>query len=148
MQNHFPPINYLLYIVNDTHYMIDISTEHIVIVSELLKEEKIQIAKIIVLELNEIYTTMLAYMDRLDELKNSMERQGYTQALDQCLQLLKKICEVEVKLIQSLGCVEGLTLKTIHGLIISHITVEERYCLELITGYVNKVEKISLKGED
>jgi len=144
MPNQIPVINYILHIVEDTCYWANISVEHLIVLNELLKEEEIEIDEKMVEELNEIYGNMEQSIGKLESLeKTALYGERYPEfVLKLCgdtLRVLEQISGTEVQFIQLLSQLESLKLKSLYLLIISHITLEERYSLEILSGHINKI---------
>ena len=144
MPNQIPVINYLLHIVDDARYWNNISVEHLIVLNELLKEEERTVDEKMVDSLNEIYGNMEESIGKLDHLeKTALYGERYPEfVLKICgdtLRVLEEISGIRVQLIQLLSKLESLELKNFYLLIISHITLEERYSLEVLSGHINKI---------
>lgn len=144
MPNQIPVINYILHIVDDACYWTNISVEHLIILNELLKEEEMTVDQKMVDSLNEIYGDMEQSIGKLDHLeKTALYGERYPEfVLKLCgdaLRVLEEISDIRVQLIQLLSKLENLRLKNFYLLIVSHITLEERYSLEILSGHINKI---------
>jgi len=144
MPNQIPVINYILHIVDDASYWANISVEHLIILNELLKEEEVGIDEKMVEELNEIYGDMEQSIDKLEKLEKTAlygERcpEFVLKLCGDTLRVLEQNSGIRVQLIQLLSRSESLKLKSLYLLIISHITLEERYSLEMLSGHINTI---------
>ncbi|MPW25683.1 DUF2935 domain-containing protein [Alkalibaculum sp. M08DMB] len=144
MANQIPVMNYILHIVNDTCYWVNISIEHLVILNELLKEKEVDVDHMVIDELNSIYISMEQSIKKLDDIEQKA-RYGEDHVefiMNLCLStlnVLQQISGIQVQLIQVLGKLEKLKIKSLYLLMLSHITLEERYSLELLSSNINTI---------
>lgn len=145
LANQIPIINFVVHIVKEESYYLSNCIEHIVIVNELLhEEESLQELDNVVEGLNKVYKHIQMIIPQVEQLENKAlyenrhSRFVYELCTD-CNKLLQELSNIAVFFLQVLGELEKHCKKDLFLLMIRHITIEERYGLEVLSGFIGRM---------
>jgi len=140
-----PIINSVVHIVREESFYASNTIEHIVIVKELLREQENSAdIEVLIEDLNKVYNNVQKCMPLLNQLENNAlyghhHPKFIYELTEECFGVLQKLCDTSIQFLQILGQLEGLCEKDLYLLIIQHITIEERYGLEVLSGYISQI---------
>ncbi|WP_303861697.1 hypothetical protein [Alkalibaculum bacchi] len=145
MANQIPIINFVVHIVKEESYYLSNCVEHVVMVNELLQEqENLKEVDNIVVGLNRVYENIQKTIPQLEQLEDRAlygtrhSKLVYELCTD-CNKILRELSNIAVLFLQVLGELEKHCEKNLFLLIIHHITIEERYGLEVLSGYIGRI---------
>lgn len=146
LPNHIPIINYILHILDDTSHYMSNSVEHIIMVNEMLREqEEVRVEENVYNSLENIYVCYGDKLKKLEEIERSSINGGEDAKFimnlsTMTLELLQNISSLQIHLIGLLGELEQADFKSLFLLMINHITIEERYSLEVQSKHINGMQ--------
>lgn len=151
LANNIPIVNYILHILDDISYYMSNTVEHIILLNEVLKvQEEVKVEESVFEALEKIY---LAYGNNLNSLEQVESMVGDNRdtyfvmnLTDKTLQLLQNISNQQVNFINLLGDIEQASFKSLILLMINHITIEERYSLEILSKHISGIQSFGFWG--
>lgn len=145
LANQIPIINFVVHIVKEESYYLSNSIEHVIMVNELLQEqEDLQEVENVVEGLNQVYKNIQKIIPRLEQLEDrglygTQHSKFIYELCTECNNILQELNNVAVLFLQVLGELENHCEKNLFLLIIRHITIEERFALEVLSGYIGRM---------
>ncbi|MFZ7121538.1 MAG: hypothetical protein ACOWWH_11400 [Eubacteriaceae bacterium] len=144
MPNQIPVVNYIINIIEDTYYWINNSKEHIIIINEFVNEGIIKVDDEVVSNLNLIYDSYEQFIIRLDNLKEyavngQKQFKFFMNLCFNTLKVLQSISNNDISFIGLLSDLDKIHNKSLYLLIVSHITIEQRYSLEILSANINRI---------
>lgn len=145
LANQIPIINFVVHIVKEESYYLSNCVEHVVMVNELLQEqENLKEVENVVQGLNKVYENIQKTIPQLEQLEDralygTRDSKFVYELCTDCNKVLQELNNIAVLFLQALGELEKYCEKNLFLLIIHHITIEERYGLEVLSGYIGRI---------